>query len=398
MTIRRNRAAVSAVSILTLVSGLLAGSPSAAASPTATITPVLGGLGAPRGIAFDGAGSMYVSESGVVGSGDTGMNHTGKVTKYGQGSTTPVWSTGFNSFYTPPAPGAPPDVLGPEGLSAIGNGCMKNSHGRRNGCQVLMITSESTPGILEESGGTVNDPQAGHLYRLDGATGAATSQSDVGSQMYQWTTDHQDLFPDDFPDSDPYGVLVTKDAQTDQIRTFVADAASNTITEVMRDGTNRVVSYIPNEDFGAFRDSTPTCIAQGPDGYLYVAALDFVSNLFVPPGTGGRSNVWRVNPNANYPAVPTIWASGLTTPTSCTFDRSGNFWATEMFAGGLGASPPGDLVRIPFAHPATQDHIGFGQLPVPGGIAQGPDGAMYVTVGSSAPGVSGGVVRVAVSD
>ena len=54
-------------------------------------------------------------------------------------------------------------------------------------------------------------------------------------------------------------------------------------------------------------------------------------------------------------------------------------------------------VRIPFARPATQDHFGLGQLPVPGSIAQGPDGAMYVTIGSSAPGVNGGVVRLAVS-
>jgi hypothetical protein len=273
---------------------------------------------------------------------------------------------------------------------------MKNSHGKRNGCQVLMITSESTPGVLAATDGAVNDPQAGHLFRLDGATGAATSKSDVGSQMWQWTTDHSSLF-EDFPDSNPYGVLVTKDPQNDRIRTFVADAGANTISEIMPDGTARVVSYIPNEDFGAFRDATPTCIAQGPDGYLYVGALDFVSNLFVPPGTGGFSNVWRVNPNANYPTEPTLWASGLTTITACTFDRQGNFWATEMFAGGLDATPPGDILRVPFADPATQDRFGFGQLPVPGGIAQGPDGAMYVTVGSAAPGVSGGVVRVDVS-
>jgi hypothetical protein len=396
MTIRRNRAAAAAFSIAALAAGLLATAPSAGAGPTASITPVLGGLAAPRGIAFDGKGSMYVAESGVAGEGPAGLTHSGKVDKFAWGSTTAAWSTGFNSLYMSEDPSTPPDVLGPAGLSAIGNGCMKNSHGKRNGCQVLMITSESTPGVLAATDGAVNDPQAGHLFRLDGATGAATSKSDVGSQMWQWTTDHSSLF-EDFPDSNPYGVLVTKDPQNDRIRTFVADAGANTISEIMPDGTARVVSYIPNEDFGAFRDATPTCIAQGPDGYLYVGALDFVSNLFVPPGTGGFSNVWRVNPNANYPTEPTLWASGLTTITACTFDRQGNFWATEMFAGGLDATPPGDILRVPFADPATQDRFGFGQLPVPGGIAQGPDGAMYVTVGSAAPGVSGGVVRVDVS-
>jgi hypothetical protein len=399
MTIRRvgSRAVTSAVGIAALAASALVNAGAAQADGSASITPVLGGLAAPRGIVFDRKGSMYVSESGVAGEGPAGLTHTGKVSKFKWGSTTPAWTTGFNSLYVTEDPSQPPDVLGPEGLSAMGNGCMKNSHGKRKGCQLLMITSESTPGVLAATGGAVNDPEAGHLYRLNGGNGAATPKSDVGSQMYQWTGDHASLFPDDFPDSNPYGVLVTRGAHHGS-RTFVADAGANTISEIAADGTARVVAYIPNEDFGAFRDSTPTCIAQGPDGYLYVGTLDFVSNLFVPPGTGGLSNVWRVDPNANYPTEPTLWASGLTTVTACTFDRQGNFWAAEMFAGGLSATPPGDVVRIPFTDPTTQDHFGAGQLPLPGGIAQGPDGAMYVTVGSSAPGVNGGVMRVAADD
>jgi hypothetical protein len=366
----------------------------AVAAPTVTITPVVGGLAAPRGIAFDGQGSMYVSQSGLAGSGPAGMTTTGLVSKYLWGQTTPAWSTPFNSVYVTEDPSAPPDVLGPEGISAVGNGCMKNSHGHRNGCQVQMITSESTPGLLQASGGAINNPQAGHLFRLDGASGAVTDLADVGSQMYAFTTANASLFPPDFPDANPYGVLVTKGSGG--IRTFVADAAANTVSEVMPDATARIIAYIPNETAVPFRDATPTCVAQGPDGYLYVGTLHFVANL-VAPGTGDLSDVWRINPNANFPAPPQLWASGLTTVTACTFDRSGNFWATEMFQGGLSATPPGDIVEIPFSNPDQHTRIGFGQLPVPGGIAQGPDGAMYVTVGSSAPGASGGVMRVSVS-
>jgi hypothetical protein len=360
----------------------------AVAAPTVTITPVLGGLAAPRGIAFDGQGSMYLSQSGLAGPGDAGMTHTGLVSKYPWGQLTPSWSVGFNSVYSSEDPTAPPDVLGPEGISAIGNGCMKRSNGQRNGCQVRMITSESTPGVLAASGGAVNDPQAGHLYRLDGASGAVTDLADVGSQQYAFTGANTDLFPDDFPDSNPFGVLVTPDG------TYVADAGANTISEVMPDGTTRIIAYIPNETGVPFRDSTPTCIAQGPDGFLYVGTLHFVANLFV--FGGDQSDVWRVNPDANYPAAPQLWASGLTTITGCTFDRAGNFWATEMFQGGPAATPPGDIVEIPFANPTQHTRIGFGHLPVPGDIAQGPDGAMYVTVGSSAPGAAGGVMRVSV--
>jgi glucose/arabinose dehydrogenase len=390
---KRHRAAVSGGAILLAIAAIVGPAAPAVATPTVRITPVLSGLAAPRGIAFDGQGSMYVSESGVVGAGPVGMTHTGKVSKYARGHTSPAWSVGFNSLYVTEDPTAPPDVLGPAGISAVGNGCMKHSNGQRNGCQVQMITSESTPGILNATDGAVNDPQAGHLFRLDGATGTATDKADVGSQQYAFTEANKDLFPSDFPDSNPYAVLVTKGSRG--IRTYVADAGANTISEVMRDGTTRIIAYIPNESGPPLRDATPTCIAQGPDGYLYVGTLNFVANLFV--FGGDHSNVWRVNPNANYPAVPQLWASGLTTITACTFDRAGNFWATEMFQGGLTAQPPGDVVKIPFANRTRHTRIGFGRLPVPGGIAQGPDGAMYVTVGSSAPGAAGAVMRVAVS-
>jgi hypothetical protein len=386
-----SRAAASAIGIAALAAASLVNAGAAQADPSVSIRPVLGGLAAPRGITFDARGAMYVSESGVAGTGSAGMTHTGKVVKYKRGSTTPQWTTGFNSLFVTEDPSQPPDVLGPEGLSSMSNGCARETHHRRPACRVVMITSESTPGVRHATGGAVIDRQAGRLFRLNGATGAATPKSNVGSQMYKWTGDRVDLFPSDFPDSNPYGVLVTRGAHGN--RTFVADAGANTISEIMPGGTARVVSYIPNEDFGAFRDATPTCIAQGPDGYLYVGTLDLLSNFGSP--NGGLSSVWRVDPNANYPTAPTLWATGLTTVSACTFDRQGNFWAAEMFAGGGPTSPPGDVVRIPFAHPTTQQHFGSGQLALPGGIAQGPDGAMYVTVGSAAPGVSGGVMRVA---
>ncbi len=309
---------------------------------------------------------------------------------YPQGSTTAAWQTGFESFYVSEAPGAPPDVLGPSGISAVGNGCMKNSPGQRMGCQVLMIMGESHDGISADTGGAINTQQMGHLFRLNGASGAASSRSDFGDQMYAWTGARKDLFPSDFPDSNPYGVLVTKSAGGGT-RTFVADAGANTISEIMPDGTARVIAYIPNETAPPFRDATPTCIAQGPDGMLYVATLHFLQLIAL--GQVGGADVWRVNPNANYPTAPTLWATGLTTATACTFDRSGNFWATEMFQPTSGA--PGDLVRIPFAHPNQLTHIGAGMLPLPGGIAQGPDGAMYVSVNSSSPVPgSGAIVRV----
>jgi hypothetical protein len=57
---------------------------------------------------------------------------------------------------------------------------------------------------------------------------------------------------------------------------------------------------------------------------------------------------------------------------------------------------PGDVVRIPFSDPVNAEHIGGGQLPFRGGIAQGPDGAMYATVfAAGTTTANGAVMRIA---
>lgn len=377
---------------------LTAGSASLAAEQGARITTYLSGLNAPRGLAVDEQGSLYVAESGAAGAGPVGLTQSGRVTKYSPGSARPEWSSRFESFYEGFDP-SQVQVLGPEGLSVLGEGCggaaWEHESGHpgdhhRDDCQLRMIMSESRNGIAAESGGQINAAQAGFLFSLDPATGRATRISDVGNQIYQWTSDHQALFPD-FPDANPYGVLlVRRHGRSQGTRTFVVDAGANTVSEVLANGAVRVVAYIPNETTPPFRDATPTCIAQGPDGMLYVATLRLFANLFFYGS--GQSDVWRIDPDASYPTIPTLWAQGLTTPTACMFDRSGDFWAAEMFQPNAGG-PPGDVVRIPFRHPEALDRMGGGALPLPGGIAQGRDGAVYISINSTGSG-TGAVVRL----
>ena len=319
------------------------------------------------------------------------MSQTGRVDKFslGKGTATLKWSAAFNSLYDTFLGGGP-EVLGPAGVTAAGH-------------RVLAIVSESREGVHKVTPGLAV-PQIGHLFRLNPVTGKATDKSDVGDQEYAWAGEHKDLWQE-FPDSNPTGVLVTRGGPRQGggqsgkegrqhrgvIRTFVVDAGANTVSEVMPNGRNRVIAFIPNDPV---RDSTPTCVTQGPDGALYVGTLDLVANLFaIGPG---QSHVYRVDPNTHesFLTAAHVWASGLTTIYGCAFDRSGNFWATEMFAPNP-AGPPGDLVRIPFSDPSSVQHIGLGSVPTPGGIAQGTDGSMYVAVGApNTDPASGGVVKV----
>lgn len=378
---RRSRFTVAALAVSTAFG--VAAAPSASAAPT--ITPVLSGLNNPRGIAFDGSGNLYLSESGIYSSAAPVITRTGRVSKYraGGGAWQRVWSTGGFESLSDSENG--PEVLGPEGISVAGN-------------DVTMIMSESINGVHAASG--LNPRQLGGLYELEAGNGQFARLANVGNQEYDWAGDHQSLAPHDFPDSNPYAVLRIGSWTAE--RTFVADAGANTVNEVRSNGTVRVISYIPNDP--QF-DATPTCIAKGRDGMLYVATLDLLTNsTFGPNGPDiganpGHSNVWRVNPNANYPTPPQLWATGLTTVSACTFDRAGNFWATELFRQNR-QGPPGDLVKIEASEVArrtTDDlvHIGGGSLPLPGAIAQGPDGAMYVAlVADSAQRGTGSVVRV----
>lgn len=383
MSSRRHKLSVLATATAVAATGAALGAftPAESAVPTITVTPWLSGLNAPRGVAFDGNGHFYVAESGTAGSGDHGLTHTGRVKRFTVGSTTPTWRRSFSSLYMHEAPPpAPADVLGPEGMSAVVKHC-SGARVHRRACQPRLIMSESNKGTH------TTNKQIGRLYRLDPGTGRRTLLSNVGDQQWRWTKNHPKVAGPE-PDSNPYAVLVSRFPH--RVRTFVVDAGANTVVEVMRNGRTRVIALLPDN---LKHDTTPTCVARGPDRMLYVGTLDLIVNGF--GNNPGHSSVWRINPNADYPTRPRKWATGLTTITACTFDRAGNFWAAEMFAPNP-SGPPGDLVRIPFAHPKRVTHSGLGQVPLPGGIVQGPGGTLYVSTNSAAPGPAGAVVRVRV--
>jgi hypothetical protein len=167
----------------------------------------------------------------------------------------------------------------------------------------------------------------------------------------------------------------------------VIDAGANTLDDVLADGTVRILAYIPNP---ASSDSVPTCIAMGPDHALYIGTLSLQEFFDNGPGS---ATVYRVDPNTVDPAnlntvlsAATVWATGLTTISACAFRPGGDFYATEMFAN--------DVVRVPFAHPATgRINFGSGVLSQPGGVAVRGTNVYVSNNSNSATAGSGEIVR-----
>ena len=211
--------------------------------------------------------------------------------------------------------------------------------------------------------------------------------ANVGDFDYQWTTDHKNLAPRDFPDANPYGVL----ALPGQV--FVTDAGANTLNRVRTNGKDEILAYFPNN---VIADATPTCVAKGPDEALYIGTLALVDSLVF----GHKAVVYRVdlndvNPN-DLKTVLTVakpWATGLWPINGCAFGPDGTFYASQLLTQPNFADPKGDVVKIPFSNPSVHTSLTGGALSFAGGVAVDADGSVYVSNGTAfVP--SGQVVRL----
>jgi sugar lactone lactonase YvrE len=158
---------------------------------------------------------------------------------------------------------------------------------------------------------------------------------------------------------------------------YVIDAGANTVSRVGRHGHLTVVSYLPNTPKA---DAIPTCIAQGPDGALYVTTLALVDGP-------GAAKIYRIDPSKHRSVFHSakVWATGLTAMNGCAFSPGGKYFyvsellATETLKGAPQGLPPAAVVKIPFAHPNSgRTYLGLSFLHFAGGVAVDRDGHVYV--------------------
>ncbi len=356
------------VSATVLVSLGLSGGVGTPLQAQATMQVIASGLDNPRKLAFGPDGFLYVAEAGRGGASalcsiDPG---TGANRCYGpSGAITRITGIGVHSRIVSDLPSIAPaggdNAAGPNDIDFGFNTAW------------VLIGYAGNP--LERTQFEAANIRLGSLVRVDG--------------IEQWThvldvSDHELTNPDGRAlDTNPFAMSVLSS------RIVVADAGANALVNVGLFGQTFTLAVFPPRAVGPVTiQSVPTTVIEGPDGSL------FVGELTGAPFPVGAAQVYRV---PAFGGTPVVVATGFTNIIDIGIDTDRGFgYVLEHDADGiippLGPGVDGRLIQINLTN-GTQRVIAKDGLVKPGGLAIGPEGALYVTTRTNQAGV-GGVVRI----
>ncbi len=358
---------VATIAVILAAAGLLAALASAGSTHHPSISTVMSGLDAPRGLALGKSGELYVAESGrgapcagvnevtipprnmVYCVGDSGA--ISRLDRHGHQKRVADGLPSLVSKVTVPSA----DVIGPMDVLA-------GRHGRL----LATIGWGGTPSARTQPAS--NGKPFGYLVRI-GRKGKVRRVVDVAAF-------EQANNPAGGPvDSNPFGLLADKGR-------YLADAGANSLYRIRHGNVSLVTPFpaitnpagcfvpVPPPGFPAppTSEPVPTTVVRGPDHALYVGGLGGF------PFCAGAATIWRVVPGQ----APTVHLTGFKMIIDMAFGRDKSLYVLQYATSPSLPGGPGELIKV--SRNGTRTVIPTaGLLQQPGGIVIGHHGALYVS-------------------
>lgn len=334
------------VTLFVIVLALAMTLPGVAQGPPLPGEVVIGDLGAPRGIAFDADGNLYIADAGTGGEVELEMPGPEGMAVAGLGMTGTVLSVAADGTVVPVLAALPSTDMGAETMGVY--------RAIPHGDSLWVVFSGTGPGTIGAWWGNT-------VVELDAATLATRRVINI---------DNFEVEND--PDGNGYDSNIADIAWGPDGTLYIVDAGGNDLLSwTEADGLQLVAAWPDNP--------VPDAIEVAENGDLYIGFLGEA----LAPGAG-KVEVWSGGElTATY--------GGLTAVTDILLDGD-TLYAVQMFVFGEEGPGPGSVVMVDEmgATPVAEG------LPLPFGLAMSPDGELYVSFGTAAffPDVPTGVLRL----